>query len=326
MDGASWEHLVQASQAILDANRVLGLIPRENSGSYIRASNGFGFTPENLTCDQDPFGRRNMLCLALASALVLVDFSNLTGGDFGRCSDELIAAWFHSLMSRQSIGKGGVFLSGKHLFNFASIIDSKDLRMICIKGDKFAGLYSSVRGRDVNVIANIRENVRLVVVADSGLLTFPSSKSGSGEIVQINSDIKYPDDASWKKLEMLVVGGTVVRNFTQSLRLTRVEHRAEMVLNPATGHTGSVAREGWRKGGLDLPDPYFEQLFDENHVALVFMMLCMFAAVVSDVSLPCGLVVGRVMSITCLVVFSMIATLVVAARFYVRNLAVCCCV
>ncbi len=236
LDKASWDHIVQGSQSMLDANRVEGLIPR-SSGSYIRASNGLGFTPESLPFDQDPSGRRGLLRMALACALVVVDFSNLTGGDFGRCSDELIASWLHALMSRQSIGKGGVFLSGRHLFNITSISDDHDVRMRCISEGNFANLYSSTRDRHVNVIANVRENVRLVVIGDSGLLTFPS-KGGKGKIVQMNTDIIYPDDAKWKKLEMLVVGGTVVSNFTRTLHLTRLSHEAEMVSNMATARPG----------------------------------------------------------------------------------------
>ncbi len=43
--------------------------------------------------------------------------------------------------------------------------------------------------------------------------------------------------------------------------------------NPVIRHGGIEIPQMWRESGLNRKDPYSEKLFDENHVALVFMNL-----------------------------------------------------
>ncbi len=258
---------IRNKQKLLDESRD-GFQP-EKVGGWCRASNGVAWTRESLPISEDLWGNRNMLRLALCSALVVIDYSNLASGNFASCSDELLAQWYHAIMDRQGIGRSGVFLSGRALFNISAIQSESDPKFKCVSGGNFANRYLEDPG-NVNVVAEVRKSTRLSVLGDSGLLTFPSS--GKGRPININADIKFDGDKKWERLNMLAEGGAVTSGFVHELAKQRALYAGEMVSNSQTQFTSEmVIPEKWRSDGINLADPYYIHVFDENHVALVFM-------------------------------------------------------
>ena len=71
---------------------------------------------------------------------------------------------------------------------------------------------------------------------------------------------------------MLAEGGAVTSGFVLELNKQRALYAGEMVSNSRTQFTPEmVTPERWRLEGIDLSDPYYVRVFDEKHVALVFM-------------------------------------------------------
>ena len=71
---------------------------------------------------------------------------------------------------------------------------------------------------------------------------------------------------------MLVEGSSVTSVFALELNKPRALYAGEMVSNSRTQFTPEMKTpERWRLEGIDLSDPYYVRVFDEKHVALVFM-------------------------------------------------------
>ncbi len=179
----SLEESVEIAQSALQSNVEDGLGTVVYKGLYLVASNGFPWVMGDLSSVKDPSLSASMLRLAVACALVVCDFSNLSGGDFGRCSNELLATWYHTILSRQSVNSlGNMFLSAKQMYNLCTIDSLLDGRRVCVQGGKFASRHSDTH-IGTNAISDVRKTVRLSVVGDSGLLTFPYKAVGKGRII-----------------------------------------------------------------------------------------------------------------------------------------------
>ncbi len=73
---------------------------------------------------------------------------------------------------------------------------------------------------------------------------------------------------------MLAVGAIAVDDFVQTLAMARVRSEAELKPNIVKDLDPELRiPESWREEGRNDPDPYFVNVFDENHVALVFVNL-----------------------------------------------------
>ncbi len=116
-----------------------------------------------------------------------------------------------------------------------------------------------------------------MVTGDSALLAFPM-KGGAGKQVKVNAGIVFGAGMQWSNLEMRVVGGGTVVMFTQVLFETRRLHASQLIENngiripPTPNHV--IRDEDFKDvvQGYTL-GPFYDAIFDENHVALVFMNL-----------------------------------------------------
>ncbi len=243
-------------------------------GSYYNCFDGFAWTSKNLDETTDPLGTRALLRTALSCAIVVLDYSDLAASDFPSCTDELLASWFGIVMNREGTGWSRLFLNGKSLYHITEIDPSETDKYRLISEGDFACRYVGKPG--INLIKQVRRDVRLTVTGDSGLLNFPA-KSGVGKQVNVNTDIAFGAGMQWKNIEMRAVGAGTVVTFTQELAEARSRHVYSLIENDGTRippKPNFVTRDGdFRYVTGDAQDPFYGRIFDENHVALVFMNL-----------------------------------------------------
>ncbi len=113
------------------------------------------------------------------------------------------------------------------------------------------------------------------MTGDSALLTFKLG-GGSGTPINVNSDLHFAKGLQWKNIDMRAIGGGTVETFTNELFDVRSKNDSELKpnLGPHSSTNSHVIRdEEFRYAVEHSQDPFYDRIFDESHVALVFMNL-----------------------------------------------------
>jgi hypothetical protein len=104
------------------------------------------------------------------------------------------------------------FLDDRRMFNLIRLTP-QDQRMSLLGEGNFAESYRGARPIDPTVAA--RRSTHVLVVSDSGLLTFPNSKGAEGKPLNMG---QITGGSNWKDLVLKSNGGGVVPDFIKELQ------------------------------------------------------------------------------------------------------------